>query len=262
MPGPTVEAGWPMTIPFVPPLGTASPDEVRQEIVDSLYRTFKGFDGGFKMFPGFLVEAIEKRVWEAPRKLEMGIIPAISFKEFIYAAYPRGLGATYELVERFIAHDDRALALWTPLRRGQHGGEREGAGRRPKLAVVGDVPGQEIKDDNVTLDCLRKGNSRDQGMRRLQDAARTDSRAADLLAKVQDPADKTTIHGACVQMGWRRPTKTIHDTPDALADATLRKIGPLDTVKRAWRHATPQEREEIAGWFMAAHLFDAKQTAR
>ena len=62
-------------------------------------------------------------------------------------------------------------------------------------------------------------------MRRLDKAARAgNGNAADLLRRVIDPNDAMTVNGACVAMGWRKPTVTVIDTPDGMADA-VRRIG-------------------------------------
>jgi len=51
-----------------------------------------------------------------------------------------------------------------------------------------------------------------------------------------------------VAMGWRKPMLTVVNTPDGLAAAAARVIGPMDTVRRAWGRATQEQREEIAAW--------------
>ena len=63
-----------------------------------------------------------------------------------------------------------------------------------------------------------------------------------------NPDDAMTVNGACVAMGWRKPTVTVVDTPDGMADAAVRRIGPLDLVRQAWKRATSEQREEIARW--------------
>ncbi len=100
---------------------------------------------------------------------------------------------------------------------GEHGGAREGAGRKP--AVAADAPPHdpetgEIKADIVSLenkpDRVRPtdyGNSAQAGLRRLEKAASAgDGNAADLLRRVVNPDDAMTVNGACVAMGWRKPT--------------------------------------------------------
>ncbi len=95
--------------------------------------------------------------------------------------------------------------------RGEHGGAREGAGRKP--AVAAEVPDHdpetgEIKLDNIQLEKpvsdAPTGTSAQAGLRRLEKAASAgDGNAADLLRRVVDPADAMTVNGACVVMGVR-----------------------------------------------------------
>jgi Arc/MetJ family transcription regulator len=54
-----------------------------------------------------------------------------------------------------------------------------------------------------------------------------------------------TVNGACVAMGWRKPTRTVVDTDDGLSDAVVRRLGPIDTVRQVWKRASQEQREEI-----------------
>jgi hypothetical protein len=69
-----------------------------------------------------------------------------------------------------------------------------------------------------------------------------------MLRRVLDKEDPLTINGACVQLGWRKPVKTVVDTDDGMSDAVVRRLGPLDTVRQAWKRATADQRREIAIW--------------
>lgn len=91
-------------------------------------------------------------------------------------------------------------------------GAREGAGRKPAApAPDHDLETGEIKLNNVKLErepsTAPMGNSAQAGIRRLEKAASVgDGNAADLLRRVINPDDAMTVNGACVAMGWRKPT--------------------------------------------------------
>jgi hypothetical protein len=228
--------------------------EIRQKVVDSLHQTLDSTKHG-ELFPIFLIEAVENEIWKYPRKLTHGLVPAMPLLEFIKAPYPRGLGTSVSVIEKLISRNEKAMLAWDRAVRGEHGGAREGAGRKAASQELPphDPETGEIKSDNVTLEKgqvdRRGGNSSQQGLRRLEKAADAgDGNAVDLLRRVLDPNDAMTVNGACVAMGWRKHTKTVVDTPDGLSDAVVRSIGPLDTVKQAWRCASHEQREEIAAW--------------
>lgn len=226
--------------------------EIRQSVVDSLHQTLDSTKHGW-LFPTFLIEAVENEVWKHPRKLTHSIIPPMPLHEFIKRGYPNGLGASFDVIEKLIAGNERAMLAWDKAVRGEHGGAREGAGRKSASAEIPlhDPETGEIKSDNVTLDKSERqgGNSQQQGLRRLEKAASAgDGNAADLLRRVVNPNDAMTVNGACVAMGWRKPTVTVVDTPDGMADAAVRRIGPLDLLRQAWKRATPEQREEFARW--------------
>jgi len=232
--------------------------EIRQKVVDSLHQTLDSTKHGW-LFPTFLIEAVENEVWKHPRKLTHNTIPPMPLAEFIKRSYPTGLGASFDVIEKLIAGNERAMLAWDKAVRGEHGGAREGAGRKP--AVVAEAPPHDpetggIKSDNIRLESTLSGKpssdygtSAQAGLRRLEKAASAgDGNAADLLRRVVNPDDAMTVNGACVAMGWRKPTVTVVDTPDGIADAAVRRIGPLDLVRQAWKRATAEQREEIAAW--------------
>ena len=124
-------------------------------------------------------------------------------------------------MEKFIAHDDRALAAWVEVRREKEGGNRNpvGTNQYSKTAALasdattGEIPGQ-VTTDIISSDLTRisrrsrqDGTSRDQGMRRLQDAAAAgDDNAVELLRRVLNPDDKMSIHGVS---GFHQPLDCI-----------------------------------------------------
>ncbi len=237
---------------------TRDPDEqfaeIRQKVVDSLHQTIDNAKHGW-LFPTFLIEAVENEVWMHPRKLTHNMIPPMSLTEFIKRSYPTRLGVSFEIVEKLIAGNERAMLAWDKAVRGEHGGNRNPTGRNqhtpePESGAV------EVKPDNILLDLAPAskpssdyGTSAQAGLRRLEKAASSgDRNAADLLHRVIDTNDAMSVNGACVAMGWRKATITVVNTPDGLADAAARVMNSLDTVRRAWTHASQEQREEIAAW--------------
>ncbi len=237
---------------------TRDPDEqfaeIRQKVVDSLHQTIDNAKHGW-LFPTFLIEAVENEVWMHPRKLTHNMIPPMPLAEFIKRSYPTGLGVNFEIVEKLIAGNERAMLAWDKAVRGEHGGNRNPTGRNqhtpePESGAV------EVKPDNILLDLAPAskpssdyGTSAQAGLRRLEKAASDgDGNAADLLRRVIDPDDAMTVNGACVAMGWRKPTLTVVNTPDGLVAASARVMDPLDNLRRLWSRANQQEREEMAAW--------------
>ncbi len=87
------------------------------------------------------------------------------------------------------------MLAWDVAVRGEHGGAREGAGRKP--AVAADAPPHdpetgEINVSNIHVDKVPDrpaGTTAQAGLRRLEKAASAgDGNAADLLRRVVDPA--------------------------------------------------------------------------
>lgn len=107
---------------------------------------------------------------------------------------------------KLIAGNERAMLAWDKAVRGEHGGAREGAGR--KATVVAGAPPHdpetgEINVDNVNVDKKQggtirpTGNTAQQGLRRLEKAASVgDGNAADLLRRVINPDDAMTVQSS------------------------------------------------------------------
>ena len=111
---------------------------IRQEVVDSLYRTLDSAKHG-ALFPGFLIEAIENEVWKHPRRLTHNTLSPMPLAEFVKRSYPTGLGASFEMIEKLIAGDERAMLAWDKAVRGEQGtgsaaeAEKERAKREQRL---------------------------------------------------------------------------------------------------------------------------------
>ena len=100
----------------------------RQEIVETLKALLDGqqnlaaFSGNFKI-------ALDERVWEQERVSASGKpITPVSFHTFVHEPYPVGLSASYETVERLIADDAEAIALYREVSRRPVGANQHGEG--------------------------------------------------------------------------------------------------------------------------------------
>ena len=147
--------------------------------------------------------------------------------------------------EKLIVGNEEAMLAWDRAVRGEHGGAHNPQG-------IGGKSGKKapdiVKSDVIRLDKAvgKKGNSdygtsAQSGLRRLERAASAGNpNAAEALRRVLDPRDDLTVNAACIALGWRKPTRTIVDTDEGLSDAIVRKIGPLDTMRQAWKRGGHQ----------------------
>jgi hypothetical protein len=105
------------------------------------------------------------------------------------------------------------------------------------------------------------GNSVIGGLRRLDKAAqRGDPKAAEMLRRVLDQTDATTVHAACVVMGWRKQTLTVVATLDGILDALPDFAAPIEVICHTWLRASDEQREAIAALFRAVNWVDTTQT--
>ncbi len=94
--------------------------EIRQKVVDSLHQTLDSAKHG-ALFPSFLIEAVENEVWKHPRKLTHNTLPPMPLREFVKRSYPTGLGASFDVIEKLIAGNERAMLAWDKAVREEHG---------------------------------------------------------------------------------------------------------------------------------------------
>jgi hypothetical protein len=104
------------------------------------------------------------------------------------------------------AGDEKAMLAWDQAVRGEHGGAHNPEGIGGKSGKQADI----VNVDNIHVDnkgtVRPAGTSTDAGLRRLDKAAQAgDEKAADMLRRVLDPNDPTTVNSAAVIMGWRKP---------------------------------------------------------
>jgi hypothetical protein len=152
---------------------------VRDQITESLYRSLRGGEHGLKVVPDLIRRAIEQEVW-AERKVHQmrnKIASFPSFRAYIEASPPEGLGATLELCESMIAGDQETLVLF-------------------RRATVGKKHVHKADADNVSIK-PGHGNSRAYTLDRLE------RERPDLFAKVK--AGVLSANAAAIAAGFRKP---------------------------------------------------------
>jgi hypothetical protein len=209
-----------------------------------------------------LLRVIRLRAWEEFQTPLGTTIRNTTCRDWIVSQPPQGLGSSPEKIEQLLRATDNAneaLLAFDREMRGNHGGNHGGIpnpeGRNQHSPARGQSS-ERFKADNVSLEPPQSrernssyGNSSQAGLRRLERAANAgNGYAAEMLRRVLDKEDPLTVNAACVQLGWRKPVKTVVDTDDGMSDAVVRRLGPLDTVRQAWKRATADQRREIAIW--------------
>lgn len=202
---------------------------LRQEVTDSLHRSLThALDGAFQI-PVYLKEAFEREAWKRDRLIAGGMqrVAPVSFHEYVHAAYPVGLGTDFDTIRRFLGADIELLALYDRACQRPPGGTNNPDGRNQY------TEDEEVIVDNIHGDLTAPprptGTSKQAGLRRLEKASEAgDPRARDLYEQVLK--GELSVNAACLAMGWRK------------------SLAALETMKRTWRKATPQEREEFRAW--------------
>jgi hypothetical protein len=220
----------------------------RQDIINSTYNALTNGTTGLKNFPIFLALCFEEEVWKKERILYNGSrCNPVSFHEFVHAGYPTGLDTTYDTIRPLIESDIKLLALWDAQTQRGTGGANN-PNRDPE---TGRLMSSALNVDNIHVEDKAPprptGTAQQAGLRRLRKAAEEgDSRARQQFEDVL--SGRTSVHAACVALGWRKPTLTVRDEPVALFEAALRKSSPLETAKRVWLRMSPAEQEEFLDW--------------
>lgn len=229
----------------------------RQELVDDLHRILNGI-ADLKTFPETFRYALRDRIWAYPRTLAAGgKVEPMSFRDFVHKRYPEGLGADFATVERLISDEPEIKVLYDrEIERGPGAPTGNTNAARHELKQWQVKAAERLK---TTVDnmhgcfegdpvCPRPtGTSEAAGLRRLRKAAEAgDSRAQLFLEDVL--SGKTSVHKACLEMGWRKPTVTLRDEPAAIFEAAVQRSTPMETAMRAWRKMSAEDREQFLDW--------------
>lgn len=165
----------------------------RTTATDNTHSVIREGGESLRMLPHCLLRAFECEAWRERRTPNGATVENRDFMEWVTAPYPRGLGATPEIVEailtssREVAEAQQARLLWDRAVRGGHGGDRRSAAS---------------KFDNVQLDAPT-GNTAAAGLRRLdKEAGAGNGIAAQALEAVK--AGTKSVHRAMVECGFRK----------------------------------------------------------
>jgi len=156
---------------------------IREQTVEALSGALRSGRHGLDVVPGLLRRAIEEEVWKERKdwRLTREIIPAFpSFRAFVEAKPPRGLGTTPEMIERIIQDDTETVLLFRAATTGKKGRPRKG---------------EERNSDNVTINDGR-GNSRPYLLDRLK------RNRSDLFNKVV--AGEMSANAAAIEAGFKK----------------------------------------------------------
>lgn len=213
----------------------------RTGICEQVEYAMREGDVALKHLPWAIQQAIEIEAW-AERKSPNGAIWRMaSFREWVTANTPKGLGSSYEQLCALLAHEPVALAAvrraWgTEL--GEPGNPKSAEQPRNEVGrftaqsetlccnVSDDPAGEEIK--RGTADYTRARLARDGDPERSKLPPDKQRLAAALTEQVD--RGEMRPHAAAKAMGYRK-TQT-----------------PLSQVQSAWKRATPEEREAISAW--------------
>jgi hypothetical protein len=150
---------------------------IREQIVESLSSALRMGRGGLEVVPGLLRRAINEEVWKERKdyRLSREIIPAFpSFRAFVEAKPPAGLGTNTDLIERIIRDDGETLAIFQEQIKAQ--GTRNDLRSNPT----------EVRNDRG----------------RAYTLARLKRSRADLFARVV--ADELSANAAAVEAGFKK----------------------------------------------------------
>lgn len=174
----------------------------RTTATDNTHSVIREGGESLRMLPHCLLRAFECEAWRERRTPNGAAVENRDFVEWVTAPYPRGLGATLDIVEailtssREVAEAQQARLLWDRAVRGE-------PGRPTKAETVDNVHGFERP----------AGNSAAAGLRRLdKEAEAGNSIAAQALEAVK--SGTKSIHRAMVECGFR---KTLDPEVKALA---------------------------------------------
>jgi hypothetical protein len=153
---------------------------IRDQVHGALYQSLHDSEHGLKIVPKLIKRALIEEVWKERivHQFEKPIPAFPSFGAYIEARPPNGLGATLDLIERMVKHDEEALVLFRKATTGKHGGNRKS------------------KNNNIILDKPKQGTSRAYTLDRLE------RERPDLFKKVE--AGKLSANAAAIKAGFRK----------------------------------------------------------
>lgn len=176
---------------------------VRDQLVEALGWALDDGKSGLAQVPIVLKRVLCEGAWRERRIKTGEVVRFERFEAFVSTPPLAGLGGDLAVIRTIVRDDPEALDLLDQATVARPGGDRKSEEAR-------------IKDDNVNLDRVAKGNARQYALRRLRKSA------PEVHARVL--AGEISAHAGMVEAGFRaRPT-------------------PLDLLERAWKKASQEER--------------------
>ncbi len=223
-----------MSEPINPRLLRPTPEEGRMNdrsgVTKDCFDLARGGVQNVKLIPGFILRAFEIEAWGERYTPNKAVTRNASIMEWITSKFPYGIDMTvpalWLLLDAAEQHSDpevRERAVLAKLKLDEALQRPDGGANNPH----GRSGKPEITVDNIHGDLGRPaGTSSQAGLRRLRKAAANDDRAAGLLQDLT--SGKTSVHRACVEMGWRKPPPS-----------------PLEAAKRAIRRLIDADPEAV-----------------
>jgi hypothetical protein len=183
-----------------------------------------------RLLPSFILMAFEIEAWGERYTPNKAVTRNASVMEWITSKFPYGIDMTVpalwlllDAAEQHFDPEVRQKAVQAKLKLDEALQRPDGNAtgiNQHNSGTVDNIHGSSPKADRPT------GTSAQAGLRRLRKAAANDDRAAGLLQDIT--SGKTSVHRACVEMGWRKPPPS-----------------PLEAAKRAIRRLIDADPEAV-----------------
>ncbi len=168
---------------------------------------------GASVFPGALAAILRSRAWEGYEY--RGEIVKTTFREFVVAQPPRGLGTTVETLIQLCKKYPAVVEAIDQLLKEEssHGGDRKS---------------KKIKVDNINLVSppAKKGTSLQRSLRRLRNLAAVDETARKLRERVL--RGEISASRALKELGKQKVRYAIEATPESIAAFAKKRLSPKE----------------------------------
>jgi hypothetical protein len=172
---------------------------------------------GASVFPGAVAGILRSRAWQG-YEFRGKVLQASTFREFVEAKPPQGLGTTVEELIRLCQKYPAVVEGIDQILKDEskHGGDRKS---------------KEIKVNNIHLDraTTPKGTSIQRSLRRLRSMAEINPKAARLREQVL--RGEISASKALTELGTRKKRYAVEATPDALAAFVKKHLKPAQIKK-------------------------------
>ena len=204
----------------------------RSGVTKDCFDLARGGVQNVRLFPSFILRAFKIEAWGERYTPNKAVTRNASVMEWITSKFPYGIDMTVSalwlLLDAAEQHSDpevreRAVQAKLKLDEALQGKPGEGQPRDELGRMAPSLDNIQSRSEAPT------GTSSQAGLRRLRKAAANDDRAAGLLQDLT--TGKTSVHRACVEMGWRKPPPS-----------------PLEAAKRAWQRMSEDDRDEFRDW--------------